>query len=137
MSAFEEVAAELRAVIDGDPLERMRVLTGNSIAILAALQVAAGKRPVWIQQPDGSYKEGWEPVYPGAWKPIATAPKGDEWVLIYSPTDGGQVYVATWCPDTRDGDFFRYGTREDYFGSLRGKIYNPTHWMPLPAAPHS
>lgn len=66
------------------------------------------------------------------WQPIETAPK-DEWILVCD--EDRMQYVAIWCPDSRCGDYFRYGPREDYFGGLIGTIWKPTHWQPLPVPP--
>lgn len=60
---------------------------------------------------------------PAAWRPIETAPQ-DEWVLLYRPksADRNQIAVrkvSDWC------------------GPSCCPSAEPTHWMPLPAAPPS
>lgn len=58
------------------------------------------------------------------WQPIETAPK-DGSFIIYGPSIGVICEVENWL-DTQFACFFS----ESY-----GRIYNPTHWMPLPEPP--
>jgi hypothetical protein len=66
------------------------------------------------------------------WQPIETAPK-DVWVLVFCP----------WLSEARIGKFNtqrpgHYGWRvmhSTYKGAAPLYSAQPTHWMPLPAAP--
>jgi len=66
------------------------------------------------------------------WKPIETAPKGNERVLTFG---GGLVgtsrYVTTFAEAYRD-----YGGPGWYSEQL-DRRHEPTHWMPLPNPPQS
>lgn len=77
-----------------------------------------------------------------AWQPIETAPKNYSQILVWQPTsfdtmDGetkmasspAGPYNAHW--DTIDGAWCLSG------GTWLGPFLEPTHWMPLPAAPDS
>ncbi len=56
------------------------------------------------------------------WQPIETAPKDGSDVLLSSPNWHGDVVVGCWS-------FEGWRDRED------SDKLEPTHWMPLPAAP--
>jgi hypothetical protein len=75
----------------------------------------------------------------GGWKPIETAPKDGEPILLtvanaYTPT----TFLAWWL-DAREGEgFYTYtlpGEKQDVGGFHR--MVCPTHWQPLPAPPPS
>lgn len=74
----------------------------------------------------------------GTWRPIETAPKGEQWkrpeLLLW---DGRNARVGCWDAD-------EYAKKPRPFWSYRGSMRRnadranqPTHWMPLPAAPGS
>lgn len=58
-----------------------------------------------------------------AWQPIATAPEAER-VWIYVPNWGAKIALKTTHPS--DGAVWWDGEE---------RLYNPTHWMPLPEAP--
>lgn len=63
------------------------------------------------------------------WKPIETAPKDGEGVLLYIPDYPGDVQAASWSEDCWclwGLSSVRFRFDEELF---------PTHWMPLPEAP--
>lgn len=68
-------------------------------------------------------------VEPG-WRPIETAPKDGTTILMAKYHDGDRYWIASgciedqnfWC-DFADDDFVPFSHQ------------NPSHWMPLPAAP--
>ena len=66
------------------------------------------------------------------WQPIETAPKAWDDVLVFSPDhegfNCGGVFSAFYSPD--DKHWFTHAPG----GNM---ALNPTHWMPLPAAPVS
>lgn len=62
------------------------------------------------------------------WQDISTAPKDGTMMLVYYPPAGGfteRVHVAKW----KSRGISLAG------GSNRPLMTQPTHWMPLPAAP--
>jgi hypothetical protein len=63
--ALESLTKDPPATLD-EPDEDWEVVVKMRAIAQAALDgcdvVVAGRRPVWIQQADGSYKAGWEPV---------------------------------------------------------------------------
>ncbi len=64
------------------------------------------------------------------WKPIETAPKTDEPILV--AYDNGEIEIVTASDET---DWQPYdGINQSRLGSGKG-ISKPTHWMPLPVAP--
>lgn len=60
------------------------------------------------------------------WRPIATAPRGGKWSLL-------------WWPDVTDAPFAGYCVKDKWFVAPTGDSYSgllePTHWMPLPPGP--
>lgn len=65
------------------------------------------------------------------WKPIESAPKGGEMILLWLPKQQRirRVMVGFWR-----GPFGRFG----YFGNMGivdEKLNQPTRWMPLPSPP--
>lgn len=82
------------------------------------------------------------------WQTIESAPKDGTRVLI---AFGDEIRAAYWDPKFEwMCDWGRYANEEDYEGEHRGTWtdgavesfgyeevheYEPTHWMPLPAAP--
>lgn len=66
------------------------------------------------------------PIPASQWLPIETAPKDGTW-LILGKTDGPVWANCFWEKMTR---------KEDRWGSSSGPVpFDPTRWMPLPAAP--
>jgi len=59
------------------------------------------------------------------WRPIETAPKNGDWVLIYQ---GGQEVTLAWYCDAD-------GPSHGVWFDQRDNGYSPTHWMPLPDPP--
>ena len=75
----------------------------------------------------------------GAWMPIATAPRDGTAILVFA----GRVLMTRWYVHYMNGKPDPYRAPEweqqDMFGgmgSYQGPL-EPTHWMPLPAAPQS
>lgn len=64
------------------------------------------------------------------WQPIETAPRDRE-ILIYSP-EYDEQFVAFWgvCPDDGDSQWVVARSKD-----MVVIVRNPTHWLPLPAAP--
>lgn len=62
------------------------------------------------------------------WQPIETAPKDGTAILIAkSPCDHwAGMFVAYWSDDL-----------DEWFYSINRIVRQPTHWMPLPAAPEA
>lgn len=67
----------------------------------------------------------------GEWQPIETAPRDNSAVLLYVPMETIH-FVATAFWDTVKQDWFVAWTGLD---NPRAKVFNPTHWMPLPSPP--
>jgi hypothetical protein len=67
------------------------------------------------------------------WQPIETAPKDGTWIFVYRPSPYLQdaINVAMWA-EWRPGFWYWQDSDEQN----RPEDDNPTHWMPLPAAPH-
>lgn len=59
------------------------------------------------------------------WQPIETAPKGGDWFIAFQ---GGEMYPCEWAGDEEAN---RFG----WYSHFDRSIEEPTHWMPLPAAP--
>lgn len=60
------------------------------------------------------------------WKPIETAPKTDEPILV--AFDNGDIEIVT---DSDETDWEPYKGK----GATGNGIISPTHWMPIPVAP--
>jgi hypothetical protein len=58
------------------------------------------------------------------WKPIETAPKDGKMISVYSPDMSQYPCAAKWS--LRENRWVEYTTAD---------WCDPTHWMPLPAAP--
>ncbi|MFY3531302.1 hypothetical protein [Achromobacter denitrificans] len=82
---------------------------------------------------------------PAGWKPISSAPKDGTDILL---TNGVHVSCGHWHYDEGgttehrdlDGRYIGQDDRDGFAGWLDwmgGMTPNPTHWMPLPAAPGS
>lgn len=75
-----------------------------------------------------------------AWRPIESAPRDgtevDLWGFLDAPADRGEFAKRGRLIDCHFhlGDWLRWGTHNDDEGSY-DKIFEPTHWMPLPAPP--
>lgn len=125
----------------------------------AALATKAAPEPLaWIRiHPDGSYSNdlllewqieqahrdsgAWVPLAPlGApppaplreppeWQPIETAPKAGEFILLWWDGRVQEGYCAGAGASRDGGDWWRASASKVCIG-------RPTHWMPLPAAPH-
>ena len=65
------------------------------------------------------------------WQPIATAPKDGTDILAYSPKAPNPKTRTTWWRRAEDGKGF-IG-----WGEFNESYWPATHWMPLPAPPHS
>lgn len=71
----------------------------------------------------------------GPWQPIKTQPSQTMRVLLFSPDhyhpdwDGADYGIRVGYYSK--GEWREQGTNHDVF-----EFDNPTHWMPLPAAPH-
>jgi hypothetical protein len=62
-----------------------------------------------------------------SWRPIETAPKGDQSILAAQPFGEGQWRITTmlWSPKSQLW-------RADVHSFV---VFQPTHWMPLPDPP--
>ncbi len=76
------------------------------------------------------------------WLPIDTAPKDGTWILVSGgETDDEEeargVAVASWTREFNGSVDDRCSRWQfaKYDGGYYGEYINPTHWMPLPAAP--
>lgn len=58
------------------------------------------------------------------WQPIETAPKDGTWILIWLDWIGHPMSSA-----------FDNGSWQNLPWVANSKLYNPTHWMPLPKPP--
>lgn len=60
------------------------------------------------------------------WMPIESAPRDGTRMIVFCPTENDQyvINIAHWQSNT-----------EKWHNGLWGVLYEPTHWMPLPAAP--
>ena len=63
----------------------------------------------------------------GGWKPIETAPKDGQAILV---TDGMHCYCVEW-----DEEFDWWTVDDNKLGPFRLRGSAPTHWMKLPEAP--
>ena len=68
-----------------------------------------------------------------AWRPIETAPKGAEPVLLGNH-DEGFIEVGHWWVNTWAGGIGLNGPAFGIFTPIP-LSFTPTHWMPLPPAP--
>lgn len=64
------------------------------------------------------------------WQDIATAPK-DRDILVFA-AETGEQFVAFWGTAIEDGDTQWVFARS---AGMAFVVRDPTHWMPLPAAP--
>src|SRR3972149_7880653 len=74
------------------------------------------------------------------WKPIGTAPKDGNRILLYQPTEGGEYNPNSEEFDTDDYYFVGWydkGREEWYSCTYSASETSPTHWMPLPEAPNA
>lgn len=65
----------------------------------------------------------------GGWRPIESAPKDGTAIQVFCPTwyrGGGGQDVVIWM---------NFTDRPGWYGSSVEAPLDPTHWMPLPAAP--
>jgi hypothetical protein len=70
------------------------------------------------------------------WQPIETAPKDGTRILAVIP--GFAVSIAWWFHDAQKWmttDAEDYPDDESWNYTVANTEYQPTHWMPLPAAP--
>ena len=73
-----------------------------------------------------------------AWRPIATAPKDDAWVLLHCPEAEGPVTMGTYFRDDKRDTTGRFRAGEwclMEFDGLPSAGLAPTHWQPLPEPP--
>ncbi len=70
------------------------------------------------------------------WQDIKTAPRNEEWILIFVPGHGiFQVqFLAMGTADWWTMDHSR-GQYRDTPRAIGAELGDPTHWMPLPAPP--
>lgn len=66
---------------------------------------------------------------PDSWRPIETAPKDGTRILV---GHSDAVFDAWWEEGGGNGDGWVDGCDDRYEDLI---VYEPTHWMPLPAAP--
>ncbi len=66
----------------------------------------------------------------GEWQPIATAPKDGTRVLVCCP-GATEPFVAHWQVHTAA----TWGIGNTWRDDADCTVAEPTHWMPLPAAP--
>lgn len=76
------------------------------------------------------------------WQPIATAPRDGTSVLLYVPDMRQPVCVGRWFEtETREFGEVTHESKswliQDFALRMFGRAPEPTHWMPLPAAPAS
>ena len=69
---------------------------------------------------------------PDSWRPIETAPKDGTRVLLSGMPYGPKVDVGAWGITTYNRSAKAYNRG---WTTFPGNETNPTHWMPLPAAP--
>ena len=70
----------------------------------------------------------------GGWQPIETAPKDGTYVLIATESHDGGMTTACWDAEwSSSSGWWLLDNGKDPEIPLRGA--EPTHWMPLPAAP--
>ena len=77
---------------------------------------------------------------PGGWRPIETAPKDGEPILIWKPNERmvGEYMMAAYWDNSDEPGFVPVGGqhRQGYLSSVTGTPQGfPTHWQPLPAPP--
>lgn len=64
-------------------------------------------------------------------------PKDGTEILVWSPMFGGKYFLATWDDDKyakTPRPYFKLSDQR-LFGTTAARANQPTHWMPLPAAP--
>lgn len=69
------------------------------------------------------------------WQPIETAPKDGRLVQVWPPTYTGTLSCARWNEDKYARKPRPYWDRVDAFSTTTSRDRQPTHWMPIPAAP--
>jgi len=80
-----------------------------------------------------------EALQSASWQPIETAPRDGTVVLccVYGATPSTAMFLET--PMGRSGwsvEYMEAHEDEEAFEQyMEDHVYNPTHWMPLPAAP--
>lgn len=66
-----------------------------------------------------------------AWRPIETAPKDGTHIDLWAGEE--RVADCRWNVRSKRWEYWAWG---DFDGMAMVKVdYNPTHWMPIPAAP--
>lgn len=108
--ALQNLAFHVRGIDGAPPSDMQRELIAMSAARANALL-------------DGA---------PFGWQPVATAPRDETWVLLFSPDTEGPPFVGRWRDDLDDPD----GGAWWEFGDLAWPVdADATHWQPLPAPP--
>lgn len=67
------------------------------------------------------------------WQPIDTAPKDWKFILL---TNGLVVSLGGWMTDVEQGAEYEGQAGMAGWWSIESMDGKPTHWMPLPVAPH-
>jgi hypothetical protein len=78
------------------------------------------------------------PAIPAGWLPIETAPKDKTRVLLKWPGDRPPC-VGAWCSDrfAKEPAPHWSGDTDRTYGLRETRKLQPTHWMPIPAAPEA
>jgi hypothetical protein len=89
------------------------------------------------QNAEPLYREPQPAPAPAGWQPIETAPKDRTHVLVAPGTWGSKdASIAYWDADKYSKSQRPYWRRTDDYGRVTiSREKQPTHWMPLPAAP--
>lgn len=101
----------------GDAEEALIEVVNRRAAMLAAAPQSPGSEPATV---------------PGKWIPVSERmPEEDTDVIVYCSDTEEQFVAYHNC-----NGYFHYATYEKKGEGYVDIVCNPTHWMPLPAAPH-
>lgn len=70
------------------------------------------------------------------WQPIETAPKDGSPFIGFTKTRFGRIIaIWSWQKESENKKPNPYFARDGFYGKTDDRANQPTHWMPLPAAP--
>ena len=115
----------IEALADDPNIEQLR--SGKMTLAAVGWSTVIDAMLAFAQQPEG-------------WRPIETAPKDGEPILIWKPNERmvGEYMMAAYWDNSDEPGFVPVGGqhKQGYLSSVTGTPQGyPTHWRPLPAPP--